>query len=87
MKLESMFSDVNNVTFYDNMSCRYFRAPLLLVLKLLNVHYLKLNDFYTIVGLPMLEKYGNIIVHLKCECCLETLSEENMERIVYMLSE
>ena len=87
MTLESILSDNSEVTFYDTISCRYFSASLRLVLKLLSIYYLKLNDFYTIVGLSKVGGYDDKIVRLKCECRLDKLPGENMDRVLYMLSE
>ena len=87
MTLESILSDNNEATFYDIISCRYFSAPLRLVLKLLSIYYLKLNDFYDIVDLPKIGGYDDKIVHLRCECRLDKLPGENMDRIIYVLSE
>ncbi len=87
MALESIHLDNSEATFYDTMSCRYFSASLQLVLKLLKIYYLKLNDFYSIVGLPKVGGYDDKIVHLRCECRLDRLPGENNDRVIYILSE
>ena len=85
MKLESIFSDDNEVVFYDSLSRRYFIAPLRFVLRLLAIYNLRLNDFYMMVGMPIVdEACGDKNVRLKCECCLDTLPGEKKRIVLYL---
>ena len=66
----------DRVLFHDGLSGRYFYGNLTYVLTVISIDYLKLNDFYALVGLPeTMMPQGFEVIPLKCECCLTVSSK------------